>query len=303
MDWNTIGWVDLQVNGHNGVDFSSPELTEDGVVKVVEELADAGTEVFLPTVVTSSEALYRRNLPLIKRAVERHGLGMHIPGIHLEGPMITSVGSHEPTLLKECSAENVRLYDEISEGFIRVLTLSADAPGAPEAIAEAIALGIVPSAGHHLAHYADIHRAADAGCALLTHLGNACPNLLERHDNPLLAGLAEDRMTAMIITDGHHLPADLVKIILRVKGADRTIVTSDACFLCGLPPGNYRLWGNNAVLTPEGKLWNPEKNCLVAAARTMRDCMDFLKSLNVLTDEELLKVGRDNPLRLLKIAP
>ena len=59
---------------------------------------------------------------LIKRAVERHGLGMHIPGIHLEGPMITSVGSHEPTLLKECSAENVRLYDEISEGFIRVIT-------------------------------------------------------------------------------------------------------------------------------------------------------------------------------------
>ena len=40
MDWNTIGWVDLQVNGHNGVDFSSPELTEDGVVKVVEELAE-----------------------------------------------------------------------------------------------------------------------------------------------------------------------------------------------------------------------------------------------------------------------
>ena len=60
---NNGSWVDLQVNGHNGVDYSSPELTADGIVRSIEELAEAGTAVFLPTLVTSSEELYCRNLP------------------------------------------------------------------------------------------------------------------------------------------------------------------------------------------------------------------------------------------------
>ena len=55
---SNAAWVDLQVNGHNGVDYSSPELTADGIVRSIEELAEAGTAVFLPTLVTSSEELY-----------------------------------------------------------------------------------------------------------------------------------------------------------------------------------------------------------------------------------------------------
>jgi len=295
------GWVDLQVNGHNGVNYSNPQLTADEFIRSAEELFAAGTEVFLPTVVTCSEALYRRNLPLIKHTVEKYHLEKQIPGIHLEGPMITSKGSHDPALIKECTAANVRLYHEISEGFIKVLTLSADAPGADDAIREAVKLGIIPSAGHHFAGYADMHRAADAGCKLLTHLGNACPNLVGRHENSLLAGLAEDRMTAMIITDGHHLPGDLVKLILKVKGVNHVIVTSDACSACGFPPGEYELWGNHAVLEPCGRLYNPEKQCLVAAVATMEMCMNFLRSLDVLSEEELLKVGRTNALHLLEL--
>ena len=298
---SNAAWVDLQVNGHNGVDYSSPELTADGIVKSIEELAEAGTAVFLPTLVTSSEELYCRNLPLIKNTVEKYGLQSHVPGIHLEGPMITAKGSHNPEYFKDCTAENVRKYFDISEGFIKIMTFSADGDGAPEAVAEANALGIIPSVGHHMATYNDIHRVADAGGRLLTHLGNACPNLLGRHENPLLAGLAEDRMKAMIITDGHHLPADLIKIIFKVKGVENIIVTSDACSICGYAPGEYTLWGNKAVLTEDGKLYNPEKECLVAAVSTMQRCMDFLASLNILNHEELLAVGRNNALKLLGI--
>jgi len=289
----------LQVNGHNGVDYSDPQLTEEMFIRSAEELFAAGTEVFLPTLVTRSDEIYRRNIPLMKRTVEKHGLAKQIPGVHMEGPMITSKGSHDPALIRDCSAANVRHFFDLAEGFVKVLTLSADAPGIAEAIREAKKLGIVPSAGHHFAGYADIRRAADAGCTLLTHLGNACPNLLGRHENPLLAGLAEDRMTAMVITDGHHLPGELVKIILKVKGADKVIVTSDACSACGYPPGEYELWGNHAVLEPCGRLFNPEKQCLVASVATMEMCMRFLASLEILAPEELQKVGRTNALKLL----
>ena len=100
--------------------------------------------------------------------------------------------------------------------------------------------------------------------------------------------------------DGYDLPADLIRIILKVKGADKVIVTSDACSICGCPPGEYSLWGNHAVLTADGKLYNPEKKCLVAAASTMEMCMNFLKSLHILSEEECIKIGRKNALALLK---
>ena len=294
-------WVDLQVNGHNGVDYSSAQLTADDFVRSADELFKAGTEIFLPTVITSSDELYCRNLPLIKNTVEKYGLQKNIPGIHLEGPMISAKGSHNPEFFQQCTAKNVEKYFNMAEGFIKIMTFSADFPTVPEAINRAVELGIIPSFGHHMPTYADIHRAADAGGRLLTHLGNACPNMLNRHENPLLAGLAEDRMAAMIITDGHHLPDDLIKIIIRVKGVDNVIVTSDACSICGCVPGEYDLWGNHAVLTADGKFYNPEKECLVAAASTMDMCMKHLEKMDFLSGDDLLKLGRINALKLLGI--
>ena len=95
------------------------------------------------------------------------------------------------------------------------------------------------------------------------------------------------------------LPADLVKLIVKVKGPEHIIVTSDACSACGFPPGRYQVLGNDAVLEPSGRLYNPEKQCLVAAAATMEMCMTFLRSLDILSEEELLAVGRTNALKLL----
>lgn len=292
-------WVDLQVNGHNGVDYSSPELTADEIIRSAEELYNSGTEIFLPTIVTSSDELYRRNLPLIKNTVEKYGIGKNIPGIHMEGPMLTVKGSHNPEYIQPCSADKIQEYFDISNGFIKLMTLSADAENAELAIKKAKELGVVVGLGHHEANYSQVAMAASVGASVLTHLGNACPNMVGRHENPLLSGLAEDSLSAMIITDGHHLPAELIKIILKVKGSKKVIVTSDACSLCGSKPGRYQLWGNDAVLEVNGKLHNPSKNCLVAAAATLSMCMDFLTSLDILSNEELLDVGRNNALKLL----
>ncbi len=298
---NNPMWVDLQVNGHNGVDYSSPFLTADEIIRSAEELYEAGTEIFLPTIVTSSDELYSRNLLLIKQTVEKYGISKNIPGIHMEGPMLMVKGSHNPEYIQPCSADKIQEYFDVSEGFLKLITVSADAENVDSVIKKAKELGIVVGLGHHMASYSQVAMAATAGASVLTHLGNACPNMMARHDNPLLAGLAEDRLTAMIITDGHHLPAELIKIIFRVKGSKNIIVSSDACSLCGCKPGKYELWGNQAILEKNGKLHNPDKQCLVAAAATLDMCMEFLRSLEILSEAELLDVGRNNALRLLKI--
>ncbi len=297
------GWVDLQVNGHNGVDFTNPDLTADEFCRAAEDLVNKGTEIFLPTMITDSFDNYRKKADAIRSAVERYSLQKHVPGLHLEGPFLSGkgIGSHNPAYLQEPTPEKIRELYDICGGFIRILTMSAEIENIAECVAAAHELGIKVSLGHHLAGYAEITRAADAGADSLTHLGNACPNLLGRHENPLLAGLAEERLQAFIITDGHHLPPPLIKLIFKVKGVANIIVTSDASAAAGMKPGKLHLQGIDAVLEPNGKLWNPERNCLVASASTIQMCMDFLESLDILSEEELIQSGRTNALNYLGI--
>lgn len=293
------GWVDLQVNGHDGVDFSAPDLTPDGFLRATERILAAGADVYLPTLITLPEELCERNVDVIRRAVLSHGLEQHVPGVHLEGPYITAQGAHNPEWMRVPKPGDVLRLHERAGGFIRLMTLGADVPGAAEAIAECRTCGIAVSLGHHAAGYAAVHAAADAGAQLLTHLGNACPNLVGRHENPLLAGLAEPRLTAMVIADGVHLPPDLLSVICRHKGADGIIVTSDACVACGFRPGSYFVMGNDAVLTADGVLYNPARQCLIGSVKTISQCMDFLEGLGVFTPEELVKVGRTNALKAI----
>ena len=297
------GWVDLQVNGHMGVDYSAADLTADRFIASAEALLASGTEIFLPTIITNPLDHLRRNATIIAEAVEKHQLQKHIPGIHFEGPFISNtpgaVGAHNPAYTLIPTPENLAALVETVPGFIRIVTLGADCPNAPEAIAFLKERHIVASVGHHMADYAQVAAAADAGALLLTHLGNGCPNQLDRHRNPVYAGLAEKRLTAMLISDGHHLPGELVKLFIEVKGVDKAIITSDASSLTGLPPGEYETLGNRAILYPSGKLYNPEKQCLVGSASTMAMCMAFLESLEFLTEAELIKLGRENPLRIL----
>jgi len=295
-------WVDLQVNGQIGIDFSSPSLAGDDFLRAAEAVLASGTALFLPTVITSEMELYRRNLPLIVKTAERAGLLSAIPGIHLEGPFLEPeagyIGCHNPAWTLPPSPDIFDELMDIAEGRIRLLTMAAG-PRSAELISHASSRGVTVSIGHHRATPKTLSEAAQAGARSLTHLGNGVPNFLPRHDNAIFAGLAEDRLSAMFIPDGHHLPAPVLKCYIRCKGAEKLIAVSDGSPAAGLPPGEYDILGNHAILEPSGRLYNPEKQCLVGSAATMSDCMKHLGSLGLLSEDELDMVGRRNPLALI----
>jgi len=299
------GFVDLQVNGFGGVDFSSPDLTQESFLRACRALFASGTAAFLPTVITSPAQTYRRNLPLIAAAMQLPELRGRLPGMHIEGPFISpqpgAVGAHNPDWVLPPSIEFFEKLREWAGGTVRLLTIAADQPGAAELARHAAIRGVRVSLGHHLATDSDLRRLADAGACALTHLGNGLPNTLPRLANPIWAGLAEDSLTAMIIADGHHLPRAALTAIVRTKGAGRLIVVSDAAPLAGLPPGLYHTLGNEAVLEPSGLLHNPAKGCLVGSSATIMQCMNHLASLKLLTPAELIRVGFCNPLRLIGV--
>lgn len=301
---NNPGWVDLQVNGCLGVDFSDPDLNADGILNAIQWVLSHGTEIFLPTLITSPFEILERNMHLIRETVRRHNLSAHVPGVHLEGPFISrqpgAVGAHNPEYAIRPTLENTNRLLQSADGFIRMMTVAAEEAIATGVIPLLRANGVLVSVGHHMAGTEEIRKAADEGALTLTHLGNGVPNLLDRHRNPIWAGLAESRLSAMIIADGHHLPEDILRCILRAKGVDRIIVTSDASPAAGFPPGPCHVLGNDAILEPDGRLHNPVKKCLVGSTAMLADCMKHLAGLEPFSEKDLMKLGRENALNLLK---
>ncbi len=299
------GFIDLQVNGFIGVDFSSADLTAQDFRKACRALYAKGTVAFLPTVITSSQDRFKRNLAIIAKEMSSDEFKNMLLGIHLEGPFLSdkpgAVGAHNPDWIQKPSIESFKQLQDWADGNIRLLTIAAESEGAEELAGYAVKNGVTVSLGHHLANYGDIKRLADAGATLLTHLGNGVPNIVPRHDNPIWAGLAEDRLSAMVISDGHHLPENILRVMLKVKGTKKTIITSDASPIAGMPPGKYETLGNVAVLEESGLLHNPEKQCLVGSSATMLECVNYMLSRNIIAIEDVIDMSYNNPLRAIGI--
>lgn len=300
------GFIDLQVNGYKGIDFSNPALTEEDFIFACKELVKQGTVAFLPTIITSSATTFERNLRLMTRCMKHEDLKSSILGFHVEGPFISEKdgarGAHNSEWVQKPDPAFLdKLYKWSGEN-IKLLTISADVEGAADLCHYATAeLGITVSLGHHMATEEDLEKAVASGARSLTHLGNGIPRLLSRHHNPLWAGLANDHLSAMIIADGHHIPPSIVKTIIRTKGISKVIVVSDASPIAGLPPGKYNTLGNDVILEDSGRLYNPETGYLVGSSSTMLDCMNYLLSLDLLTQKELFDVGFYNPLQLIDV--
>lgn len=298
------GFVDLQINGYQGVDFSAPGLTLDQVGQVVKALRQRGTIAFCPTVITSSPRIYEENLPVLAQAHNHPDLASHLLGIHLEGPFISpeegARGAHSAENTLPPDPEFYRRLHEMAQGRVALVTLAPELPGSLNLIQEIVSSGVAVSLGHHLGDRKQIGLACDAGARASTHLGNGIPNLLPRHPNPIWDQLDEERLTLMLITDGHHLPDAFVRVVARLATSRRLVVVSDSAPVAGLNPGQYTTLGQKVLLEDSGRLWNPVGNHLVGSSRNLLECMNHLANLELFTEDELWRMGYHNPLALIQ---
>ncbi|MDH4248891.1 MAG: N-acetylglucosamine-6-phosphate deacetylase, partial [Deltaproteobacteria bacterium] len=229
-----------------------------------------------------------------------------LPGFHLEGPFLSpqpgAIGAHNPDWVRE---PDPRILDDLQTwagGQIRLITIAAEASGAEALCRHAVDLGIKVFLGHHLARVEDLRRLAAAGATGLTHLGNGLPAQVNRHHNPIWAGLAVDTLAATFITDGHHLPPYMLQSLLRAKGLHRSAVVSDAASLAGMPPGAYHAMGNDVVLEPSGRLYNPTSGYLVGSSYTLLQCANVLLREHLCSREEVYDLCFHTPLALMGLS-
>jgi N-acetylglucosamine-6-phosphate deacetylase len=242
--WLSAGFVDLQVNGYAGHDLNGPTLEIATVRALCQSLLKVGVTTFLPTLITAPEARIVAALRTIREACAQHAeVAAMVAGIHVEGPHIAPEdgprGAHPAAAVRPPSVAEFDRWQQAAGGLVKLVTLSPHWPEAPAYVRHLVQAGVTVSLGHTSAEAAQIDAAVAAGATLSTHLGNGSHAMLNRRHNHLWPQLADDRLTAMFIADGHHLTPAQLKVMLRAKGSGRALVVSDTVALGGLAAGKY----------------------------------------------------------------
>ncbi len=289
------GLVDLQVNGAFGV-----EVGEDPAPlrQLATRLPETGVTAFLPTVITSPAAAYRRIFDAFDAFdAAREVFGACPLGLHLEGPFLSSArpGAHRRDLIE---AAEPGLLDTLLDGdALRLMTLAPERPGASERIRRLRERGVVVSLGHTDASWEEFRVGADAGATMATHLYNVMSPFLHRAPGAIGAALTDDRLAVGLIADGVHAHPASVDLALRAKGVERVALVTDAMAAAGMNPGTYAL-GSRRVLVDETSA-RLEDGRLAGSILTLDQAVRNVVRWTGTSPADALRMASEVPARLL----
>uniref|UniRef100_A0A672GGB3 N-acetylglucosamine-6-phosphate deacetylase n=1 Tax=Salarias fasciatus TaxID=181472 RepID=A0A672GGB3_SALFA len=334
------GFIDTQINGGYGMDFSQPsDDVNAGISFVAKKILEHGVTSFCPTLVTSPPAVYHKVLPQIKaHSGGQHGAG--VLGVHLEGPFISSEkkGAHPEKYLRTFQsggmADLTETYGSLDN--VTVVTLAPELAGSQSVVRELSARGVTVSLGHSVANLSQAEDAVQHGASFITHLFNAM--LPFHHRDPGIVGLlTSDRIPPGrtvfygMIADGIHTnPAALriahrahpsggrvLRSVLpsgsrrRVKGVSllsaRLVVSpglvlvTDAITAMGLPPGRHTL-GQQVIEIQGLHAYVAGTKTLCGSIATMDMCVRHFKQASGCSMEEALEAAALHPAQLLGIS-
>jgi N-acetylglucosamine-6-phosphate deacetylase len=292
------GLFDLQVNGFGGIDFNAPDLTADRVSEALERMRATGVTRCLPTLISSSFEQFAASARVLARVSDAA-----MAGIHMEGPYLSvedgARGAHLREHIRPASIDDFSRRQEAAGGRIALVTLAPEAAGAVPLIEHLISTGVRVAIGHTEATPRQIEDAMAAGATLATHLGNGCAQMLPRHPNVIWEILATDGLWASLIVDGHHLPPSTVKAMVRAKGADRTILVTDAIAAAGGAPGPYTIGGVRCELGDDGRVSLPGTPYLAGSALTLDRAIANTARFTGLPIEMVIPMASTIPARYL----
>lgn len=299
------GFVDIQINGYKGYDFNQKALIKKEWDEVTQHLLSVGVTTFYPTIITNSidniSKILKENIKVLNDTNMYNGI---IGGFHLEGPYLSLLdgprGAHEKKHIKAPNWKEFCNLQKIAEGNIKIITVSPEWDHSADFIKKVTNSGVKVAIGHTAANTAQIHEAVEAGAILSTHLGNGTHVELPRHPNYIWDQLSEDRLWASVISDGHHLPDNLIKVFQQVKKR-KMILVSDSVALAGTAPGNYTSpVGGEVTLSKSGRLHLiGEKRLLAGSAKNLLQGVQHIVQSNIVSKAEGINKASIYPSNLM----
>ena len=230
------GFVDIHTHGGGGHPF---EGSVEEIVQGCNFHLCHGTTSICPTISAAPFESMAASVENVRLAMADPRVKGTVLGAHLEGPYLSikQTGAQCPDFIEPPQEKD---YLSLLERYSDVIARWSYAPenDAKEAFAKALqAHGVVSSAGHTDAIYDDLLRASRYGCNLITHL-YSCTSTVTREMGFRRLGVIEtafllDEMFVEIICDGRHLPPELIRLIYKIKGADRIALVTDSLALAG----------------------------------------------------------------------
>ena len=305
-DYVAPGFIDLQVNGYAGVDYNSPTTPHEEIGRSLRVQFACGTTRLLPTVITGTYEGMRGSLKNLYEAKQAIPEGVAMEGFHVEGPHISAEegprGAHPKQCVRKPDVDEYKGWQQVTDGLVKLVTISPEWPEAPAYIEALVRDGVVVAIGHTGANREQIQAAVSAGATLSTHLGNGAHSVLSRHPNYLWEQMAEDRLAADFIVDGIHIGAAFLKVALRAKGIERSILVTDASAPAGATPGRYKLADQEVDLTEDDRVVLAGQTRLAGSALKMHKAVENVMRMAGVSLAEAVTMATRNAARVGRIS-
>lgn len=240
----TGGFVDIHTHGAADCDFL--DNSEEAYITIAEAHAKHGAGTIIPTITSAGLDSILASIAVYEAVKNKPHKGANMPGIHLEGPYFSpaQAGAQDPNLIRNFDPKEYMQILSATDNIIR-WTGAPEMDGSEAFAKECVKRGILPCIGHSDADSDCIHKAFKDGFTHVTHL-YSCTSMVHRKNAFRYAGIVEaaylnDGMSVEIIADGIHLPADLLKLVYKIKGAENTCLITDSMRGAGMPDGESML--------------------------------------------------------------
>src|ERR1700675_2413852 len=288
------GFIDVQVHGGGGVLFNDDPNPE-SIRAIGAAHRRFGTTGFLPTLISDDLDTIGRAIDAVQSALDAGMPG--VLGIHIEGPFLNWArrGVHDSKHLRLLDGSSVSLLSRLRAGRT-VLTLAPEMT-TPDIIAKLAAAGILVSAGHSDASFAETTAAIAQGLRGFTHLFNAMARIEPRAPGIVGAALYDQNTWCGIIVDGHHVDPIMLKLALRCKRHDRFMLVTDAMPVVGSTEPAFVLQGRT-IRVVDG-ICRDENGTLAGTALDMAAAVRNAVSLLGLDIVEAARMASEYPAEFL----
>jgi len=301
------GFIDIHIHGGGGHDFMDAD--ENAFLAVAETHVQYGTTAMLPTTLTSTKEVLLQTLDAYESANKKNVNGAQFLGMHLEGPYISlnQRGAQDPRFIRDPNPDE---YQEILSTYSCIKRWSAapELKGAIEFGRYVRSKNVLPAIAHTDAVYEEVLEAFKNGYTLITHLYSAMSGVTRRNAYRY-AGVIEsayiiDDMDVEIIADGIHLPAPLLKLIYKIKGADRIALITDAMRAAGTNVSESilgSLQDGLKVIIEDGVAKLPDRSSFAGSVATADRLLRTMVSMADVSIMDAVKMITATPARILKI--
>lgn len=307
-DYISPGFIDIHVHGGGGHDFM--DGTEDAFLKIAETHARHGTTSMLATTLTSDREALLQTLEVYEVANRKNVSGAQFIGLHLEGPYfaMNQRGAQDPKYIRDPDPAE---YKDILQRSSSIKRWSAapELKGAIEFGKYITSKGVLAAVAHTDAIYEEVIEAFDNGYTLATHLYSAMSGVTRknafRYAGVIESAFILDEMDVEIIADGVHLPAPLLKLVYKIKGADRTALITDAMRAAGMPEGESILGNLKTglrVIVEDGVAKLPDRSSFAGSVATADRLVRTVMKLADIPLPDAVRMITSTPARIMKLS-